>query len=918
MGKPVLSSEEDATARVPAPPTLAEARRPEQVGRYRLGNLIGQGGFGFVYEATDETLNRRVAVKLRRTPVNTNDRELDDLVHEAKMVAQLHHPNVVRVFDVGIVPAGTENLVDVFIVMEFLSGQSLKQWLVEEDPHTEDIIGVFLQVCDGLSAAHDAGIVHCDVKPANIVVTRGGIAKLLDFGLSLHTDFDKELETSSGRTSHQPRGGTPKYMAPETHLGLSVDASADQYSLGITLVEALTGSSPFTPGARSTLVEEKKSGISAEALKERGVPRALARTLAKMVEPSPESRYESVRDVAYELRTWKAPSPWWLVAGTTALLGVGAFVLREPPAPCAVHPEALAPLLERTEVLSQRWSLLAPTKAEAGSRLTARLDAYADAWAVAASSACVDGSVETRACLRDGLRGFASLLDVLEEGDTQRLFRFGRLADTLEPPAECNQPQNRGPTPDPSNPDLRLAVSEVRTDLVRARALQIAGDYESALALSNECLARATEADFKPLVAEALVRVAQAEGAAGHAGASADHFEQAYLLAEALRHDRVASKAAVALVDAYGGSQLFAPELARAWARRAEASLSRAETTERDRAALEYHLGSLAYELGDLESAAAHFSRSAEEFERLGAEHDVAAAELFGGWAELTLGNVARAEELMHRAHGRLREHSGPHHPDTLRAQQGLAGIQNQQHRYEVALANYSYVLQHSRDALPPDHPDLVVMLMGVGHCEFQVGMADAALSHLHDAYELAARSTEPGNLNSAGALSLLSLARSDLGMHDKALDGLQTVLEQYGRVIEPPSHQLANAYANVGLELAAVGRHDEAEASFDASLSSLNPDIEDGMQTSIFARRAQARVLAGQRPIASLRAVINAFDAGDTEPLHAACEFQLAKLIAEESPDEASALAASALARYLSFGMKHKAAEIRSWQGSR
>lgn len=918
MSNPVVSDEEDATARVLAPPTLADARRPEQVGRYRLGELIGQGGFGFVYEATDATLNRRVAVKLRRTPVSAKDGELDELVREAQMVARLHHPNVVRVFDVGFVPTSVANLVDVFIVMELLGGHSLKRWLAEEERSSGDIIDVFLQVCDGLGAAHDAGIVHCDVKPGNIVVTRGGIAKLLDFGLSLHTDFDKDVETSSGRISHQPRGGTPKYMAPESHLGLSVDSSADQYSLGITLIEALTGSSPFSAGSQSTLIDEKNSGVSTEALRQRGVPRALARILAKMVDPSPESRYESVRDVAYDLRTWKAPSPWWLLAGTTALLGVGAIVVHEPAAPCAVQPDALVPLVGRTEALSRRWASLAPTEAEAGSRLIARLDAFADAWGAAASSACTDGSSETRACLREGLRGFASLLDVLEEDDTHWVLHFDRLADTLEPPGECKHPQKRRPVPDPALPELRLVVSEIRADLARARALQIAGDYTIALALSTDCLERATDAEFKPLVAEALLRVGQSEGASGHASASADHFEQAFLLAEAIRHDRVASKAAVALVDAYGGSQFFAPELARAWARRAEASLSRVDTAQRDQAALAYHLGSLEYELGELNGAAIHFSRAAEEFAGLGAEHDVAAAELFGGWAELTLGNVARAEELMLSAHRRLREHSGSHHPDTLRALQGLASVQNQQHRYEVALANYTYVLKHSRDALPTDHPDLVVMLMSVGHCEFQLGMTDAALSHLHEAYELAARSAEPGNLNSTGALSLLSLAQSELGMHEKALEGLQTVLEQYRRVIEPPSHQLANAYANVGLELATVGRHDEAEAHFDASLSSLNPDIEDGMQTSILARRAHARLLAGQRPIASLRAVIEAFERGDTEPLHAASEFQLAKLVSNESPAEASALASSALARYESFGMKHKAEEVRSWQASR
>lgn len=889
---------------------------PAMLGRYRLGELVGQGGFGFVYSASDETLRRRVAIKLRRNPVSASASDLADLLHEAKTVAQLHHPNVVRVFDVGCAPTSIPELVDVFVVMEFLGGRPVNRWLKENDPLREDVIDVFLQVCDGLTAAHDAGILHCDIKPANIFVTRGGVAKLLDFGLSLYTIPEKELETASGRSGQHPRGGTSKYMAPETHLGLPVDASSDQYSLGVTLIEALTGSNPFAGVPRAKLVNRKNEGISAEHLRKSGVPRSLSKTLERMISPAPEHRFDSVRDVAYELRRWNATSPYWLAAGTLGLVVAGGLALVRPDPPCTPRPDQLVPLVERAEALSKGWATRSPDQATAGARLHAQMNEFSTAWAEAAAFACPDGPAEVRGCLEDGLRGFDALLGTLESSETL-LTRAHRLDDVLDAPGKCSQPRTRDPAPPPTSPELRVEVSEIRADLARARARQIGGDYSRALALSRQCLRRASRAGFEPLVAEALLRVGHGEAAAGNSQAAAEYLEQAYLVAQSHRHDRVASKAAVALVDIHGGPHLFSPEAARLWARRANATLSRIGAAQRDRAALEYHLGGLEYELGALDQAAIHFANAAVGFERLGDHHDVAAAELNGGWAELTRGNVARAEELMRSAHTRLREHSGPRHPDTLRAQLGLAGIQNQRHRYEVALANYEYVLEHSREVLPDHHPDLVVMLMGVGHCEFQVGKTEAALAHLREAYSLATRTSEPGDLNIAGALSLLALAQADLGQHEDALEGLQAVLDQYRKVIERPSHQLANAYANVGLELAAVDRHDEASVHFDAAFDCLRPEIDDGMRTSILARQAHAEVLAGTRPVETLRSVIAAFDTGETEPLHASSEFMLAKLLFEEDPQEALALASTAAARFASFGMERKRREVQAWQNA-
>lgn len=204
-------------------------------GRYRLGRLLGRGGMAVVFEARDELLDRPVAVKMLR-PDMAADREIRSRFEvEARSAARLHHPNVVLVFDTG------EDEGEPYLVMERLPGESLADRMALGPVDPEWLRAVAGDVLAALGAAHDVGLVHRDVKPANVLLTAEGQAKVADFGIAKSAEAVRGGDpTSTGLLL-----GTPAYLAPERIHGEQATARSDLYSLGVVLYEALTGVKPF-------------------------------------------------------------------------------------------------------------------------------------------------------------------------------------------------------------------------------------------------------------------------------------------------------------------------------------------------------------------------------------------------------------------------------------------------------------------------------------------------------------------------------------------------------------------------------------------------------------------------------------------------------------------------------------------------
>ncbi|MBX7101023.1 MAG: serine/threonine protein kinase, partial [Myxococcaceae bacterium] len=260
-----------------APPATAPAG---VLGRYVLLDPLGEGGMGRVFAAHDPQLSRRVAIKILREDLGSAS---DGVTHreflqrEARAMAQLAHPNVVAVHDVGV--AGTQ----VFLAMELVDGVTLERWVAEQPRSTAEVLEVFLQAGKGLLAAHRAGIVHRDFKPRNVLVGRDGRVRVTDFGLARPvTESTRSALDTSGRGHVTVAAGTPAYMAPEQFDGAPASASSDQFSFCLSLYECLHGQLPFRKGRR----------VRPELLRPgRPVPLALEAALARGLSPEPADRF---------------------------------------------------------------------------------------------------------------------------------------------------------------------------------------------------------------------------------------------------------------------------------------------------------------------------------------------------------------------------------------------------------------------------------------------------------------------------------------------------------------------------------------------------------------------------------------------------------------------------------------------------
>ncbi|HEX9737409.1 MAG TPA: serine/threonine-protein kinase, partial [Thermoanaerobaculia bacterium] len=209
---------------------------PQNLGRYEILGELGKGAMGVVYLAQDPIIKRQLAIKTFRMAYSAKEKEVaqfrERFLREAQAIGQLSHPNIVTVHDVG------QEGEDYFIAMEYVKGVNLKQRMQHDEPLAlEFVLEVVAQIADGLDCAHQKGIIHRDVKPANIIITHDHLVKITDFGIA-------RLEQSNLTVAGQLLG-TPNYMAPEQIQGRAVDARSDIFSLGVLLYELLTRKKPF-------------------------------------------------------------------------------------------------------------------------------------------------------------------------------------------------------------------------------------------------------------------------------------------------------------------------------------------------------------------------------------------------------------------------------------------------------------------------------------------------------------------------------------------------------------------------------------------------------------------------------------------------------------------------------------------------
>ena len=300
----------------PRPPTPPPAT-PQRIGRYRVERLLGEGGFGRVYLARDEELGRLVAVKTPRHERIALPEDVEAYLTEARTLAGLEHPHIVPVYDAGRTEDGL-----CFVVSRFIEGSDLAKRIAEARPSVAESAEIVATIAEALHYAHTRGLVHRDVKPANILMDAGGKAYLADFGLALkEEDFGKGAGFA----------GTPAYMSPEQarREGHRVDGRSDVFSLGVVFYELLTGRRPFQGDTAAGVLEQI---VAVEARPPRqvddAIPKELERICLKALAKRATERYTTARDMADDLRHF---------------LGQAAHAPPMAPASVAPHPGADAP-----------------------------------------------------------------------------------------------------------------------------------------------------------------------------------------------------------------------------------------------------------------------------------------------------------------------------------------------------------------------------------------------------------------------------------------------------------------------------------------------------------------------------------------------------------------------------------------------
>jgi TolB-like protein/tetratricopeptide (TPR) repeat protein len=268
---------------------------------YRLVEKLGEGGMGVVWKAVDTTLDREVAIKVLPDDVAADRDRVSRFAREAKAIAALNHPNIVTIHSVDEAD-GIH-----FLTMELVEGEALESLIPEGGLPAERILELAIPVADALSAAHEKNITHRDIKPGNIMVTKEGRVKVLDFGLAkLHREVDPASLSRALTESATREGvvmGTPLYMSPEQINGKPLDHRSDIFSLGIVLYEMATGRRPFAgesiPSVISSILRDEPQPVDRIRT---DLPHDLARIIRRCLEKEPDRRCQSAKDVRNDLR----------------------------------------------------------------------------------------------------------------------------------------------------------------------------------------------------------------------------------------------------------------------------------------------------------------------------------------------------------------------------------------------------------------------------------------------------------------------------------------------------------------------------------------------------------------------------------------------------------------------------------------
>ncbi|MEM6989245.1 MAG: protein kinase [Myxococcota bacterium] len=753
------------------------------LGRYEVIREIGRGGMGVVYAARDPELDRELAIKALHPRKAGGTWHRRALAREAGTMAKLSHANIVQVFDVDT--QGER----IFIAMELVVGTTLRRWVTQRKPWPE-VQRVLLAAADGIIAAHDAGIIHRDVKPGNVLVGEDGRVAVSDFGLAGWISPDgAELRTTGTEapSSDDPdepatrqtfRGaGTPAYMAPEQHRGAAADARADIFAFCTMAYELVYGTLPFAAGSGRAVEKAKSEGAFEVPLRDDAPPWVRA-VLHKGLAADPESRWPSMRVLRDRLAHPPRP-PWLIGAGVTVTLGAFAVLAwQSAPSACEGGDRLQSAWTTGRDAIALQFEG-DPDVTGIQPRLVEATERYVAEWTAAWHATChaelsAGEAEERRACLEPGRQAAVALWGSLSEPLPDLRYRLESATAALPSVSACT---GAATAPEALDPATLRRRADVHGRLARAIVLMDLGlDGQSAALIEGLDTEAEALGDGRVQAAVLLQRATLAFNAGKHEEVAAPA-SKAYALAGEHDDDAVARGAALQAARAY--TLLGALEDAERWTRYATAAQARLPPP-----------GPRPWELPRVELMLHH-----------------------------RRGDLDAAKEAGERAVRAVRTHTGNDAWATATTFNDLANILLLRRETETAHVILAEGVSILTEAYGAQHPQLAVLKATLGLAKFRAGEFDAAESAMREADAIWSKTMAPheGNrLLMQLNLGSIALAREDFaGGRDTLLPVLEGIRETQGRSAAGYDATLTN----VGIAELELGMLELARRRFDEVL---------------------------------------------------------------------------------------------------
>jgi len=771
----------------------------ELVGRFTITRVLGEGGMGTVYVARDATLGREVAIKVHHAASGARR-----LRREAVAMARLAHPNVVTVFEVGELEGRP------FVVMEYVPGTTLRAWLAAAPRGVREIMAMVIAAGEGLAAAHDAGLVHRDVKPENVLVGVDGRARVGDFGLARELDSKEDAAASPSASAEDLRApvtqtgavmGTPAYMAPEQFAGAPVDARADQFAFCVTAWEALWGERPFAGSSLAQLHTAIRKGARRAPPPSPRVPARVRAALERGLSVEPAARFATMHALLDAMRPPARRRARWLAAGgAIAAAGIAAVAIMHGKAGPSCDAAGTA------ELAAVRTDLPALLRQHGADRIAAQADTVQDGYVTSfrhnARLACEAGRAHdwSRDIMAKSQVCFAIVARTaalsLAGSDPARPMEVLRHLRRLPPADQCrNQTHLGSPPPLPSDPKQQGELIEAEATL--AVGFDSAEDHDFAQLRRALDKLQASPARENPgIVAGMMILRGWLAEDGGKPDETRKLFTDAYYAGRAIDDDQISSTALILLIR-HGTSLGIPPAPLKEWLRTALADADRIRVRSPWLAGRVYAVAAHAADLGqDAEAALTFVARAREVLDR--GDPSFIQTYAVEGAVKIWSGHVDDGVKAYELAIAQKVAYAGPDDPEVAALYSDYAALLLEAERLEPALAAankatgiIAHVADPGDDRIDPIRVNLAAVLIGADRDDEALGLL--ATARANNVRRLGEANTIVANIDSN-----LATIYNAKGQYDKAIAALESALAIEQKVASGDDTEAASMLYNL------------------------------------------------------------------------------------------------------------------------